>query len=143
MTKDVLISVKGFQYLVDDDGSQESIEMVTNGTYYKKPDASYLIYEEATEGFEATTHNMVKFSGSWLEVRKRGLIDVHMVFEPNKRNISYYATPYGMFQMSIAATDVQVTEREEEIRIEAGYALEMNEQLIGDCEICIEVRPRI
>lgn len=142
MTKDVIVSVKGFQYMEGDDGERESVEMVTSGTYYEKNGAGYLVYEEVTEGFEAKTHNLVKFTDRHLEVRKRGLIDVHMVFEPDKRNISLYATPYGMFEMSIAATEVSLIQRPQHIRIYASYALEMNSQLIGDCEIMIDVRPR-
>ena len=36
-----------------------------------------------------------------LEVRKRGLIDVHMIFEEDKKNISFYHTPYGMINVMI------------------------------------------
>ena len=96
MEKDVLISIRGLQYLMDEEsGEQEPVEVMTTGSYYKKNGHHFLIYDEATEGFDMMTHNMIKFTENALEVRKRGLIDVHMIFEEDKKNISFYHTPYG------------------------------------------------
>ena len=86
MEKDVLISIRGLQYLMDEEsGEQEPVEVMTTGSYYKKNGHHFLIYDEATEGFDMMTHNMIKFTENALEVRKRGLIDVHMIFEEDKR----------------------------------------------------------
>ena len=130
MEKDVLISIRGLQYLMDEEsGEQEPVEVMTTGSYYKKNGHHFLIYDEATEGFDMMTHNMIKFTENALEVRKRGLIDVHMIFEEDKKNISFYHTPYGMINMGVAAT-------------KAEYALDINDSYVGDCVIDIEVRPR-
>ena len=100
MEKDVLISIRGLQYLMDEEsGEQEPVEVMTTGSYYKKNGHHFLIYDEATEGFDMMTHNMIKFTENALEVRKRGLIDVHMIFEEDKKNISFYHTPYGLSLM--------------------------------------------
>ena len=109
MEKDVLISIRGLQYLMDEEsGEQEPVEVMTTGSYYKKNGHHFLIYDEATEGFDMMTHNMIKFTENALEVRKRGLIDVHMIFEEDKKNISFYHTPYGMINMGVAATKVRM-----------------------------------
>ena len=111
MEKDVLISIRGLQYLMDEEsGEQEPVEVMTTGSYYKKNGHHFLIYDEATEGFDMMTHNMIKFTENALEVRKRGLIDVHMIFEEDKKNISFYHTPYGMINMGVAATKVRMKE---------------------------------
>ena len=39
-----------------------------------------------------------------LEVRKKGAVNVHMVFEPGKKNMTYYTTPFGTLQLGIATT---------------------------------------
>ena len=37
MEKDVLISIRGLQYLMDEEsGEQEPVEVMTTGSYYKK-----------------------------------------------------------------------------------------------------------
>ena len=61
--KDVLISIRGLQYLMDEEsGEQEPVEVMTTGSYYKKNGHHFLIYDEATEGFDMMTHNMIKFT---------------------------------------------------------------------------------
>ncbi len=35
---------------------------MTTGSYYKKNGHHFLIYDEATEGFDMMTHNMIKFT---------------------------------------------------------------------------------
>ena len=143
MEKDVLISIRGLQYLMDEEsGEQEPVEVMTTGSYYKKNGHHFLIYDEATEGFDMMTHNMIKFTENALEVRKRGLIDVHMIFEEDKKNISFYHTPYGMINMGVAATKVRMKETPDQILLKAEYALDINDSYVGDCVIDIEVRPR-
>ena len=95
---------------------------MTTGSYYKKNGHHFLIYDEATEGFDMMTHNMIKFTENALEVRKRGLIDVHMIFEEDKKNISFYHTPYGMINMGVAATKVRMKETPDQILLKAEYA---------------------
>ena len=142
MKKDVIISIRGLQYLTDEAGSQEPDEVVTAGTYYEKNGHRYLVYEEAMEGFDTGTHNVIKFTDNVVEVRRHGLIDVHMVFEEDKKNISFYHTPFGMMNMGIAATKVKVTEEPDQILLRAEYALDINDDYVGDCEIDIEVHNR-
>ena len=128
MEKDVLISIRGLQYLMDEEsGEQEPVEVMTTGSYYKKNGHHFLIYDEATEGFDMMTHNMIKFTENALEVRK---------------NISFYHTPYGMINMGVAATKVRIKETPDQILLKAEYALDINDSYVGDCVIDIEVRPR-
>ena len=48
MEKDVLISIRGLQYLMDEEsGEQEPVEVMTTGSYYKKNGHHFLIYDEA------------------------------------------------------------------------------------------------
>ena len=100
MTKEVLLAIKGLQF----DGSSEDmeIETVAPAEYYKKNNSHYVIYEEASEGFQETTKNVIKFKENSLDLLKRGLVNVHMVFEQNKKNITTNSTPYGDILLSNA-----------------------------------------
>lgn len=142
MTKDVIISIRGLQILVDEDGEQEPVEVLNTGQYYYKNNKHYIIYDEPEEGFDEMTHNVLKFTDRTLEVTKRGLMEVHMIFEENKKNISMYQTPFGIMDMGIATTRIYLDEKPERIYLEVDYALELNGTYAGDCKIQIEVRAR-
>ena len=79
----------------------------------------YIRYDEMFEGFADHAQNLVKITDHVLEVRKKGVINVHMVFEENKKNIAYYTntTPFGTMQMGIAATRVKVQEEQDHIGV--------------------------
>ena len=45
MEKDVLISIRGLQYLMDEEsGEQEPVEVMTTGSYYKKNGHPFLMF---------------------------------------------------------------------------------------------------
>ena len=94
MDKEVLIHVRGLQ-TIDADGDQEPVEIVVPGQYYFRNGSHYLRYEEILEDFAEPTINYIKISPKGMEVRKKGVVNVHMVFEQGKKNMTYYTTPYG------------------------------------------------
>lgn len=141
MNKDVLIHVRGL-HVLDGDGDQEPIEMVVPGQYYYKNGSHYLRYEEIMEDFKEPTVNYIKMSPTGVEVRKKGLVNVHMVFEQGKKNMTYYTTPFGTIQMGIAATNLDLEESEENLNMKVDYALDMNEQHVADCYLAIQAQPK-
>lgn len=141
MNKDVLIHVRGL-HVLDADGDQEPIEMVVPGQYYYKNGSHYLRYEEIMEDFKEATVNYIKMSPTGVEVRKKGLVNVHMVFEQGKKNMTYYTTPFGTIQMGIAATNLDLEESEENLNMKVDYALDMNEQHVADCYLAIQAQPK-
>ncbi len=137
MTKDVMISVSGIQFGPDVDG--EKIEVITKGSYYKKKDKHYLLYDEISEGTEGIAKNMVKFDDKAFQLTKSGLTNVNMLFEENKRNITNYITPFGSIMIGIDAHSIEVTETEEQIRIRIDYALDVNYEHLANCEIRMDI----
>lgn len=142
MTKDVLIHVKGLQSIGDDAPEESPIEIVTVGEYYFRNGSHYLRYEEMIEGFSEATINYIKINPTGVEVRKKGVTNVHMVFQEQKKNVTYYQTPYGSLQMGIAATRLDVSEEEDDLKVKVDYVLEMNEEYVADCYITIDVQPK-
>ena len=140
MTKDVLLAIKGLQF----DGSEEDteIETVTSAEYYKKNNSHYVIYEEAFEGFEGTTKNILKFKDNSLDLTKKGLVNVHMFFEENKKNMTNYSTPYGDILIGIDASKIRMQEEEEKIHLDVEYALEINYEHLADCHISIGIQAK-
>ena len=141
MTKDVLIRVKGLQ-MVDEAEQAEPIEVVTAGEYYFRNGHHYVKYDEMLEGFDENTINYIKVGENSMEVRKKGVTNVHMVFEQDKKNITYYQTPFGNIQMGISAARVNCEETENNIDIHVDYALEMNNEHVADCFIEVNIKPK-
>lgn len=139
MTRDVLLSIRGLQFEGDNDAND--LETITAAEYFKKNDSHYVIYEEATEGFRDTTKNIIKWNGETLELTKRGLVNVHMIFEEKKKNMTDYRTPFGSILIGIDTKQIQVSETEERISVDVDYALGINYEHLADCKISMNVRP--
>ena len=92
MTKEVLISISGLQMAVNDmeSNDDEPIEVLSAGTYYFKNGKHYVFFEEVAEGMQGVTKTQLKWKDTeWLEVSKKGLSNVHMIFEKNKNKGEY------------------------------------------------------
>ncbi len=139
MTKDVIISLTGFQYLQGEAGAIP-LEVVTRGEYYLKDGKHYVLFEEMTEGFRERTNSMLKFNPSRLLVHKRGLINTEMIFEAGKRTSAAYTTPFGIMEMGITATSFHLKVEEDSIDYEVNYALSVNDSFVADCQILLNVR---
>lgn len=141
MDKEVLIHVRGLQ-MMDADGDQEPIEIVVPGEYYFRNGSHYLRYEEILEDFAEPTINYIKISPKGMEVRKKGVVNVHMVFEQGKKNMTYYTTPYGTIEMGIAATNLNLEENDSGLNMKVDYALDMNQEHVADCYLAIKAQPK-
>lgn len=140
MTKDVLLAIRGLQFDVNQD--ENKIETINFAEYYNKNNKHYIIYDEITEGFSESTKNIIKVNDHCLDLTKRGLVNVHMVFEENKKNMTNYSTPYGNILIGIDAKKVTCTEDEEQISVDVEYALEVNYEHLADCKIQMSIRSK-
>lgn len=142
MTKDVLVTISGLQFSKDSGETPEPVEVTCPGTYYKKNDKHYVIYDEIIEGFDGVTKNTLKLQPGSLDIMKRGVSNVHMVFEKNKKNRTCYNMPFGSLMMGIDAKGVTFEESEHHIHASVSYELEMNFEKMADCEIHIDIRSK-
>ena len=143
MDKEVLLAMKGMQFAFNENtGEGEPIEIITNARYYEKNNNRYLMYDEMLEGVEEPISNLVKFSPDTIEVTKKGMINVHMVFEEGKQNLTSYQTPFGSLMIGINTHKVEVTEHDECIHLEAQYGLDINYEFLSDCVISMDISPK-
>lgn len=139
MTKDVLISMRGLQFGGDETGT-EKIETFMTGTYYEKNGTHYILYDEMIEGLEKPTKNKVKFGDHFLELIRRGLVNVHMVFEENKKNRTSYQTPYGNIPIAIDTKKIHITQEPGRIIVNVDYVLEISDGYFSDCQIVMKIQ---
>ena len=136
MQKEVLIHVRGLQ-MMDAQGDQEPIEIIVPGQYYFRNGSHYLRYEELLDETAEPTINYIKVSGKGLEVSKKGLVNVHMVFEQGKRNMAFYTTSFGTLEMGISATNLELKESDSRLDMKVNYSLDLNQEHVADC--CLDI----
>lgn len=140
MTKEVMISIQGFQFA--EENESDNVELITAGEYYYKNGKHYILYDEVDEESGRVTKNRVKFQQDYLELTKKGAAESHMIFEKNKKNVTYYHTPFGSLLVGVDASSVDIEESEELIKVHAIYDLDANYEHVAQCEITICVRPK-
>jgi uncharacterized beta-barrel protein YwiB (DUF1934 family) len=139
MKKDVLVSISGLQYEFDKD---DAVEVISIGEYYNRDGKHYVKYEEIMEEIDGVTNCTLKMTGNQIDIIKRGANNVHMIFEANKKNMTYYHTPYGDLQVGIFTKSIGIQEEENKILIEINYGLDINYSFVSDCQIQIKITPR-
>lgn len=142
MTKDVLVKIKGMQFLGYEDEPEELIEMMTGGEYYFRSGAHYVKYEEVFEGMEGSASNLLKIKPHVIELRKKGVANVHMVFEKDKKNITFYDTPFGQIQMGVSTTGILTVVEEDTMNVTIEYTLDMNDSFVADCTLELTVQSK-
>lgn len=116
--------------------------MIAPGEYYYRNGRHYVKYEEVIEGFSGTNENLVKIEPTKLEVTKKGLTNVHMVFEENKKTLSCYTTPFGNLMIGIEGGPITIEEEENRIHVRAGYSLDINYERVADCVIQMNIQAK-
>lgn len=145
MTKDVLVCISGLHMAVNtmESMDDEPIEIVSAGTYYFKDGKHYIFMEEVAEGVPGVTKTQIRVNGKEsLEVMKRGVSNMHMIFEKNKNNRCVYQTPFGQLNLGILTSQIIIRETEDNINIRAEYAMDVNYEPLADCTIRINIKPR-
>ena len=115
----------------------EPIEIVVPGEYYFRNGSHYLRYEEMLEDHGDPTVNYIKISPKGMEVRKKGQVNTHMVFEQGKRNMAFYTTSFGTLEMGISATNLELKESDSRLDMKVNYSLDLNQEHVADC--CLDI----
>ena len=91
MTKEVLVSIRGLQFVDNEVGQSASdeeldqIETICPGEYYHRNGAHYIRYEEIMEDFPESVHNMIKLKGKEFSLWKKGQSMCSWCFQRGKR----------------------------------------------------------
>ncbi len=140
MEKDVMIFVRGMQFL--EDSSQDELETVCQGEYYFRNGSHFLLYDEYMEGYRQPVRNCLQIKENALTVIKKGLIDAQMYFVEGKKYLTSYQTPFGAVWIGLDTQKICLTDTAERLCLEVEYMLEANHQFVSDCRIRIEARPK-
>lgn len=103
--ENVMINIKTVQY---DHSSKEHdvIELRTEGKYYKKNDADYLVYEESELSGLSGTTTKIKIKDNQVELKRIGEHQSAMSFAKDKRFQSVMPTPVGNIPIEIMTNNI-------------------------------------
>ena len=142
MNKKVLVSISGLQTEIGDD---EAVEVISPGEYHERDGRHYILYEEIHEEGErenGISKNLLKISPDYIELTKKGYANVNMIFEKDKKTMTYYQTPFGNLLIGLYTTNISVVEEKEEMIATIDYSLDINYDYVSDCNIKIKVSNR-
>ncbi len=149
MTKDVLVSISGhhIDIMAEPDekiealeSGEDAIEVVTPASYYCRGGKHYILYDEVLEGMAGTIKNRIKITGTdSVEIVKSGLSSSHMIFEKNRKNLTYYRTPYGQMLVGVNTRNMEVSVEDDRINVQVDYELDVNHEPLADCKIKLDI----
>lgn len=137
MTKEVIAAIRGLHFSMED--GADKMETIMPAEYFYRSGCHYLIYEDMEEGSGQKTRNLIKCRPQLMELTRKGLVDVHMVFEEQKKNVSCYTTPFGSVMVGIDTSKVDINEEPEKITLSVDYALDINYEQFATCRINVEI----
>jgi len=136
--KEVLVTVKGT--LTDELGKQETIELVTRGSYFRRSDDFYIVYSESEVSGMAGTTTTLKAEPCRVTLNRMGAQELKQVFEVGVPNRGNYVTPFGSMFCDVLPRKVEVDLTEVGGSISLEYDLTLDRQHIGCQALEITVR---
>ena len=137
MRKEVMVTVVGTQKT--DWGDEDTIEMITVGSYYTKNECYYIIYNESEiSGMEGTTTSL-KVESNRVVLNRMGMAELRQVFEEGVLNHANYVTPYGAMKLTVMPSKVEVDLTELGGSINLEYELTIGNDKISDNKLSITV----
>lgn len=141
MNREVELVLSG---LHDTEGAldKDAVKTAQAAQYFKRNDSHYLLYDEVMEGFGGACKSRIKFRDNLLELTRQGAVDMHMIFEENKRHVVPYNTPYGQLMLGIETRRVQVEEREDQICVTVEYILDQEGEPFSESCLKLHIREK-
>lgn len=138
MKKDVLIEIKG---VYRQDGQEDQVELLTEGSYYKRNGHYYIAYDESeATGFEGT-HTVLKVEedGKVTLIRSGGTRS-QLIIQRGVRHQCHYDTGVGSMTIGISGDRVDSYLDDHGGRLEFAYSLDINTLLASENQVSIHVR---
>jgi uncharacterized beta-barrel protein YwiB (DUF1934 family) len=111
---------------IQSDNEDEKVEVVTPGSFSKKGDTFYAIYDETEiSGMEGTTTTL-KIADNKFSIIRMGSTNAEMEFQKSKPNVSLYDTPYGTLELNINTRDLNIKVDEDGAEVYVRYNLSIS-----------------
>lgn len=139
--KDITLKITGKQ--IFDGQEEEQMEFVTDGKFYLRNGAAYVVYDESEISGLAGCKTTLKLKDGTVKMRRvgGGGFGTELYFEKGKRFSNTYNTPYGEMEIEVLTSKVNT-----DIDFENGcgnisidYNVSMEGVAEGKNQICIDI----
>lgn len=138
MTKKVIITVKGSQYV--ENAGDDDIELMTTGEYtYENGSGSFWYQETEVTGMEGTVTKFT-FSPEEVVIAREGSFASRMVFVEGKKNIFLYETPYGSATMGIDTHSIRNSLTEKGGVLDIDYTLQVERTVVSRNRFIVKIK---
>ncbi|WIF96011.1 DUF1934 domain-containing protein [Caminicella sporogenes] len=136
--KNIILKIEGKQR--PSGGEEDTIEFITEGRYYNKNNAKYIVYEESDiSGMEGCITTL-KIIDDKIIMKRFGKASSELIFEKGKRYVSNYNTPYGSLKMEILTKELKYSINEDNKgNISIKYNVSLQGLSEGSNEINIQI----
>lgn len=129
MRKEVLVTVTGTQ--TSEEGEEDTIKLVTTGSYFQKKSFYYIVYRESeASGMQGATTS-IKAEPDRVTLNRMGTSEFRQVFQKGMHNEGNYVTPYGAMYIRVLPWKVEVDLGEGGGSIDLEYEIEAGAQKLG------------
>lgn len=136
MKKKSLISVVSEQ----NGNTEESIEVVTPGDFYKKDEFYYAVYKETQiTGMQDTT-TTIKISPDQFSLIRAGSTTTRMNFKAENDEVALYDTPYGTLELKIRTKALKIDINEYGGDISVNYDMSIGGQKTQNTSLKINIK---
>ncbi len=136
--KNVLISIKGFQY--DEQMDEESFELVTDGEYSLEDGVAEFSYMESElTGFAGTKTSFV-IEPNRVVLNRAGGLNGEMIFSEGKKHHFMYETAYGAMTMGVDTQSITKDMDENGGDLEIHYVIDIDNVILSRNTFKINVR---
>lgn len=136
MKKKAIITISSIQ----GEKEEDSIQVVTPGSFYLKEDSYYAVYEETEiSGMQGTTTTL-KIKPEELILLREGTTNANMHFAHGANNLSMYDTPYGTLEMEVITKKINVDVNEKGGNIAVKYDMNISGQKVPATSLDINIK---
>ena len=138
MKKDVIITIKGVQTI---EGDQDTVELTTTGSFYRKNDTYYLSYlETGPSGFEGHKTTLKLEQERRITLLRHGGEDSSLVVEQGVRHQCCYDTGYGAMLIGVSGRSIENDITDDGGCVHFQYSLDINTMLTSIHDIYVTVK---
>jgi len=134
MDKRVVLTITGVQRIA---GEDKTVELVTMGRFFKQGSIYYIEYEDSIiTGFEGNK-TLITIDGDKILLERTGALKTHLLFEKGKKYVNCYDTPFGMHEMGIYPTSIELNMGQSQGKLDLKYQLDVGGQYAGANELSV------
>ncbi len=137
MKENALINIKS---LITTDGEEETVDLITTGSFYEKNGKYYIVYKESeATGFEGYTTTMKAWKNG-VSITRYGERPSTLVIEKGAANLCNYPTQFGNIVLDINGIGIDNKLNTHGGDLEFEYSLNTNGMLVSENYITVNIK---